>query len=91
MKNVEGGFSDVRLFSGNSIQVGLVLSWWGRWDLDPGSPTPQAGILNHSRQNCATIHRFCKLDDDPNKANNTSLIIKTLLQAQNNGKAKKKQ
>jgi hypothetical protein len=22
--------------------------WWGRWDLNPGSPTPQAGILNHS-------------------------------------------
>ena len=24
--------------------------WWGRWDLNPGSPTPQAGILNHSRK-----------------------------------------
>jgi hypothetical protein len=34
--------------SGSSVQVGLVLSWWGRWDLDPGSPTPQAGILNQS-------------------------------------------
>jgi hypothetical protein len=24
--------------------------WWGRWDLNPGSPTPQAGILNHARR-----------------------------------------
>ena len=22
--------------------------WWGRWDLNPGSPTPQAGILNQA-------------------------------------------
>lgn len=22
--------------------------WWGRWDLNPGSPTPQAGILDQS-------------------------------------------
>ena len=27
---------------------GLWYLWWGRWDLNPGSPTPQAGILNQS-------------------------------------------
>ena len=24
--------------------------WWGRWDLNPGSRTPQARILNHARR-----------------------------------------
>jgi site-specific recombinase XerD len=57
--------------------------------LDPGSPTPQAGILNQSMQNCTKIHRFCKLDDDPEKVNNEPLIIKTLLQVHNEGKTKK--
>ena len=23
--------------------------WWGRWDLNPGSPAPQAGILDQAR------------------------------------------
>ena len=26
-----------------------LLSWWGRWDLNPGSPAPQAGILDQAR------------------------------------------
>jgi integrase len=30
--------------------MGPGLLWWGRWDLNPGSPTPQAGILNQSSQ-----------------------------------------
>jgi len=29
--------------------------WWGRWDLNPGSPTPQAGILNQSSLNRTNI------------------------------------
>jgi integrase len=64
-------------------------SWWGRWDLNPGSPTPQAGILIHSRQNCTKIRRNCKLDDDPDQPTRyNDLIINTLIKAQNEGKAK---
>ncbi|MDH5482823.1 MAG: tyrosine-type recombinase/integrase [Candidatus Bathyarchaeota archaeon] len=62
---------------------------WGRWDLNPGPPAPQAGILDHSRQNCTKIHRFCKLDDDPAQSSKyEDLIINTLIKAQNSGKAK---
>ena len=25
------------------------MKWWGRWDLNPGSPAPQAGILDQAR------------------------------------------
>ena len=32
--------------------------WWGSWDLNPGPPAPQAGILDHSSQNWTKIPRF---------------------------------
>ena len=33
--------------------IGNVVSdkgWWGSWDLNPGSPAPQAGILDQARR-----------------------------------------
>ena len=39
--------------------------WWGRWDLNPGPPAPQAGILDHSSQRWPEITTYWKLDDDP--------------------------
>jgi hypothetical protein len=37
--------------------------WWGRWDLNPGSRTPQARILNHARRRPHV--RGFSLDDGP--------------------------
>jgi hypothetical protein len=31
-------------------KMGPLGMWWGRWDLNPGSHTPQACILNHARR-----------------------------------------
>ena len=40
--------------------------WWGRWDLNPGSPAPQAGILVQNHRNIPRIPGdLSKLDDDP--------------------------
>jgi hypothetical protein len=36
--------------SANMASFRKIGFWWGRWDLNPGSPTPQAGILNQSSQ-----------------------------------------
>ena len=61
--------------------------WWGRWDLNPGSPTPQAGILNQSSP-LATGITNGKLYDDPSQPTKyNDLIINTLLNAKNSGKA----
>jgi integrase len=64
---------------------------WGRWDLNPGSPTPQAGILNQSRQMGTRIpndsHSLARRrPQQPTLCEN--LIINTLIKAQNSGKAK---
>ena len=32
----------------SDAQMGSVGMWWGRWDLNPGPPAPQAGILDQS-------------------------------------------
>jgi len=70
------------------------LFWWGRWDLNPGSPTPQAGILNQSShiQNQSS-QRFCDSDMEAIRRPQTSTkyadeIIKTLLDLKKEGKAK---
>jgi hypothetical protein len=58
--------------------------WWGRWDLNPGSPTPQAGILNHSSPSTPSIPysgQNGKLYDDPTPAKYEAMIINTLLKA----------
>jgi len=61
-----------------------VLSWWGRWDLNPGSPAPQAGILDHTSRLATKIPAKRLLDYDPKQ---TELIVNTLLALKNNGKA----
>ncbi len=70
-----------------------MLSWWGRWDLNPGSPAPQAGILNHSRGSGTRIHSSTRPDtlarrrpQQPTNYNDS--IINTLINATNSGKAK---
>jgi integrase len=55
--------------------------------LNPGSPTPQAGILNHSSRSLTAIPDNRKLYDDPTPAKYDDLIINTLLKAKNEGKA----
>ena len=73
------------------------LMWWGRWDLNPGSPTPQAGILNQSRDAGTSIH-----DNSPNpdiqairRPHGTSLrpsvegrIVNTLIRLKGSGLAR---
>jgi len=61
-----------------------VLLWWGRWDLNPGSPAPQAGILDQSSRLATKIPAKRLLDYDPKQ---TELIVNTLLALKNNGKA----
>jgi integrase len=71
--------------------MGPVLSWWGRWDLNPGSPAPQAGILVHQPKKVTGIPSFLgKLDDDPTHGYLQEYecgIIKTLLSLKANGKS----
>jgi len=62
--------------------------WWGRWDLNPGSPTPQAGILNHSRRIATNIldnPLAIRRPQQPVKYEDE--IINTLTKAKNEGKA----
>ena len=61
--------------------------------MNPGSPTPQAGILNHSRCPTARIHNDLTIEtlarrrpQQPTLCEN--LIINTLIKATNSGKAK---
>src|SRR5512139_963333 len=35
--------------------MGMLGVWWGRWDLNPGSPAPQAGILVQTRRRPQTV------------------------------------
>ena len=37
---------------------------WGRWDLNPGSRTPQARILNHQPKKSPKIQGFLSMLDD---------------------------
>ena len=54
--------------------------WWGRGDLNPGSPAPQAGILDQTRRRPPSIlPRYLP--------NQTELIVNTLINLKNNGKA----
>ncbi len=56
--------------------------------MNPGSPTPQAGILNHSSKEIPEIHGFAlKLDDDPALQEYTHRVINTIEQLRANGKA----
>jgi len=69
------------------------LQWWGRGDLNPGSPAPQAGILVHTRRICTKIPTKSKAETltrrRPPKmpTKQTGLIINTLINLKNNGKA----
>jgi len=56
--------------------------------LNPGSPAPQAGILDHSSPFLTKIPDKGLLDYDPKTtAKHTELIVNTLLTLKNNGKA----
>jgi integrase len=63
--------------------------WWGRWDLNPGPPAPQAGILDQNVQNCTKIPTFHQDTDSsrrrPQQYN--ELIINTLINAKSLGKS----
>jgi hypothetical protein len=68
-----------------------VLLWWGRWDLNPGSPTPQAGILNQFSGNSPSIPT--KLETETiairrphDEVRYKEQIEKTIEKAQNEGK-----
>ena len=59
--------------------MGPGLSWWGRWDLNPGSHAPQACILIQSSEEFTKIHGFAPLlDDGPALGEYNDRIIKTL-------------
>ena len=63
--------------------------WWGRWDLNPGSPTPQAGILDQSSQSILGIpkeHNLVAIRRPPSQKYEAE-IINTLIHATNSGKA----
>ena len=57
-----------------------LLQWWGRGDLNPGSPAPQAGILVQTRRRPPI-----KLTKIPTKQK--ELIVNTLINLKNDGKA----
>jgi len=57
---------------------------WGRGDLNPGPPAPQAGILDQTRPMATKIPTKGLLDDDPKQQ---EMIINTLINLKNNGKA----
>jgi integrase len=71
--------------------IASYVKWWGRGDLNPGSPAPQAGILVHTRRICTKIPT--KSDSltrrRPLKAptKQKELIINTLINLKHNGKA----
>ena len=61
--------------------------WWGRWDLNPGSPAPQAGILVQTSRQITAIHGFnLKLDDDPAFSEYNQKIENTLIKMLSEGK-----
>ena len=65
------------------------LEWWGRWDLNPGSPAPQAGILFWNSGNFPRIQEnpqsLSKLDDDPAYQEYQTKVNKTLAETKANG------
>jgi len=64
----------------------IIWNWWGRGDLNPGSPAPQAGILDHTRRICTKIPT--KSDSLTRRRPQTQeLIINTLINLKTNGKA----
>jgi len=69
------------------------VKWWGRGDLNPGSPAPQAGILDHSRRICTKIPTKSKAETQTRRrppkipTKQKELIINTLINLKNNGKA----
>ena len=69
--------------------------WWGRWDLNPGSPTPQAGILNQSsaiRTNIPTNQSNSIAIRRPQQpARYKEQILKTIEHARIEGKAENTQ
>jgi hypothetical protein len=65
--------------------------WWGRWDLNPGSPTPQAGILNQSsrRENQYTPQsEAIRRPQIPDEIRYKNEILKTIEKAIIEGKAR---
>jgi integrase len=63
--------------------------WWGRWDLNPGSPAPQAGILIQTPRNSLRIPEnsveLSKLDDDPALQEYKGKVLKTIQELKANG------
>jgi integrase len=57
-----------------------VCLWWGRWDLNPGSPAPQAGILDQARLRPHTAVQRPSLAD--------AKILQTLIKLQSLGREK---
>ena len=74
---------------------GLWVLWWGRWDLNPGSPTPQAGILNqYRRHRPSTLYSQLQTESEPLAIRRPQQnfkykdeILKTIAKAKTEGKA----
>jgi hypothetical protein len=65
--------------------------WWGRWDLNPGSPTPQAGILNqssHPTPSITTERKTEAIRRPQPELRYQEQIDKTIVKATIEGKAK---
>ena len=55
--------------------------WRARWDLNPGPPAPQAGVIIRQHTEFPVIQDFhIVLDDEPAYAEYNQRIIKTLQQ-----------
>ncbi len=65
--------------------------WRARWDLNPGPPAPQAGVIirQHGKNPVTSVKISgftVVLDDEPAYAEYNDRIIKTLLQMQADGR-----
>jgi len=61
--------------------------WWGRGDLNPGSPAPQAGILDQQICSEPEIPAFDQTRRRPHTQTSRNQIINTLLKCKNSGLA----
>jgi len=63
------------------------VKWWGRGDLNPGSPAPQAGILDQQICSEPEIPAFDQTRRRPHAQTSRNQIINTLLKCKNSGLA----
>ena len=65
-----------------NLRRNVGVEWRARWDLNPGPPAPQAGvIIRQHGKNPMILDLTIVLDDEPAYAEYNDRIIKTLLQS----------